>query len=149
MISQCIIRIHHVKLRVRDLERSTEFYTGLFGFQRRPRLAGPLIQECTIRQEDGGEFGIVLSQWSQQEVTPHTLDHISLEVPGYEDVFDLYRRARQLEAQATAPRFYERHWQTFIFDPDGHKIEILTRDPGPSCENEVTAMRPVGTIATI
>ena len=135
--TRCITRIHHIKLRVRDIEQSAAFYRNLFGFDEEAESCGGATRECMMRDEAGGRgFGIVLSQCSQQEVVPNTLDHICFEVPTYADVVRLYERARQAEAQATAPRLYERHWQTFIFDPDGHKIEILTQDRGPNgvCE---------------
>jgi len=59
------------------------------------------------------------------------MDHLSLEVSRAEDLEDLYAAAAARGAQATRPRTYGGYYQTFIFDPDGYKIEVVSADLPP------------------
>jgi catechol 2,3-dioxygenase-like lactoylglutathione lyase family enzyme len=58
------------------------------------------------------------------------LDRVSFEVPSPESVDRVYEKARTRNARATQPRLYEGHWQTFIFDPDGYKVEVFAQHNG-------------------
>jgi catechol 2,3-dioxygenase-like lactoylglutathione lyase family enzyme len=125
----CVLRISHVCLSVRDQHSSSRFYRELFGMEVGPvDPPSETARRCILRDERGGEFGIVLRQGHPSSVEPGGVDHFCLEVPGTGDVNRFYDRARELGAQATGPRMYEGYWQTFIFDPDGYKIEVLTRE---------------------
>jgi hypothetical protein len=56
------------------------------------------------------------------------MDHVSLEVTKAEDLEYIYIAATARGSQATAPRIYGGYYQTFVFDPDGYKIEIVSTD---------------------
>ena len=139
-----VLRISHISLSIRDLARSTRFYAELFGMREdSTEPVGENARRCGLL-DAAGEFGVVLKQGHPSGVEPRGLDHFSFEVPTSDAVVEFYRRARHIGAQATEPRVYEGHWQTFIFDPDGYKIEVLTREPvyppgdampGEFCEN--------------
>lgn len=140
---QAVLRIHHVKIRVRNLEESVAFYRQLFDFDVQGDIGSP-TRECMLRDEKGEAFGIVLSQSTQQSPTAQTLDHICFEVPSYEDVVRVYEKASVIGKGATAPRYYEKHWQTFVFDPDGHKIEVLTTAGKPTGSHSSQEKRAAG-----
>ncbi|MHC4980500.1 MAG: VOC family protein, partial [Planctomycetota bacterium] len=119
-------RISHINLRVRDVEESVDFYCGLFGLQ--PREAEPpseSVRLCVAASaSQRPRFGLVLCRGLPSTSEPSGLDHFSFEVPAPGDVDAVYRRARRRGAPATKPRYYGGGWQTFVFDPDGYKIEV-------------------------
>lgn len=119
-------RISHVNLRVRDVDRSAEFYCALFGLrQQEPDASLRGGRACVASTKSGrSEFGVVLSRGLPAKAELSGVDHFTFEVPVPDDVNELYARARQRGAPATKPRFYRGGWQTFVFDPDGYKIEI-------------------------
>jgi hypothetical protein len=55
------------------------------------------------------------------------LDRVSFEVPSREVVDRVYDEALKNNARVTRPRLCEGYWQTFVFDPDGYKIEVFAR----------------------
>jgi len=110
---QCITRIHHVKLRVRDLSGARRSTRSCSGCRCCPRLRGGTFASACPGNLRGAEFGIVLSQWSQQEIAPARWTISVFEVPSYDERRLPVSPGRSVGAQPTVPRFYERHWQTF------------------------------------
>jgi len=123
--------ITEVSLRVRDLEESSAFYRELLGLEltdtdpptaksRKCRAGHPL-------NEDG--FSVVLTEGLPPGAAPN-VDHFSLEVSTLRDLLTVYNAAKERDVQATEPRIYAGRWQTYLFDPDGYKVEVMTRDAG-------------------
>jgi catechol 2,3-dioxygenase-like lactoylglutathione lyase family enzyme len=147
-------QIHHVALHVRDLERSAAFFCRLFGLIIRPAVPpGGNVCVCTAPMDsDRSSFGIVLIQGLSGGTQPVGMDHLSLEVPSAEDVEDVYAIALMHGTVATEPRIYGGFYQTFIFDPDGYKIEVVTRElPAKpdvlSTKRDVARARPEGVVS--
>jgi catechol 2,3-dioxygenase-like lactoylglutathione lyase family enzyme len=126
-------RISHVELRVRSLDESAVFYQELFGLQ--PREADPpsaKVRVCSVLDENGQEdVSVVLAEGLPPNLEPIGMDHLSFEVPADEDVSDIYFRALGLRARATSPRVFDGRYQTFVFDPNGYKIEVAAEGNGP------------------
>jgi catechol 2,3-dioxygenase-like lactoylglutathione lyase family enzyme len=122
--------INHVALRVRDLQRSAAFYCELFGLEVRPAVPpGDSVCVCAVPSASSLlSFGIALIQGLPGGTEPVGMDHLSLEVTKTEDVEDIYFAAVARGAQATEPRARGGFYQTFIFDPDGYKIEVVSRE---------------------
>ena len=120
-------RIHHIKLRVHDLERSVEFYHHVLGLERRPTLGTDGCERiCTSPSTGPGTgFAIVLSNGLPAGMPPMGVDHFGFEVGGVPEVVDICRAAMGAGALVVGPRLYDGCFQTFIFDPDGYKIEVL------------------------
>jgi catechol 2,3-dioxygenase-like lactoylglutathione lyase family enzyme len=124
------VALGHVDLRVRDLEASRRFYCDLFGLEGLPdgiwchtarlgfRSQGPGKERVLLMLTTGLPSGAALTG----------VDHFAFRVPTVLDVYEAHREARALGAQATEPRVYDGQWQTFIFDPDGYKVEVFTHD---------------------
>jgi catechol 2,3-dioxygenase-like lactoylglutathione lyase family enzyme len=119
--------IHHVELRVRDLSRSAAFYHDLFGLERRETIPpSDKVCVCTCVSDNGkNRFGIVLTEGLPTAVELAGLDHVSLSVPRDEEVLRLYNKACRLNVRATRPRIFDGHYQIFVFDPDGYKLEVM------------------------
>jgi catechol 2,3-dioxygenase-like lactoylglutathione lyase family enzyme len=119
-----------VELRVRDLAESAGFYGDILGLERKTRES-PSGRECAweapCTDGDGG-FQVVLVQGLPPGALLSGLDHLSFEVPSRSDVQDVYERARIRQMRATHPRAGHGLFQTFLFDPDGYKIEVVAPD---------------------
>jgi lactoylglutathione lyase len=126
-------RMLHTMLRVRDLDKSIAFYTGLLGMKLLRRNDYP-SGEFTLAfigygDEDSNTVLELTYNWPQKE--PYNLGngygHIALGVP------DIYATCAQLEkagAKITRPPGPMKHGTTviaFIEDPDGYKVELIER----------------------
>ncbi|MDB5364465.1 MAG: gloA1 [Rhodospirillales bacterium] len=125
-------RILHVMIRVLDLDRSIEFYTGQLGMTLRTR-----------RDYESGRFTLAFvgydgiegveveltHNWDQKE--PYEkgtgYGHLALAVP------DIYAACEQLAAAGVpiprppGPMKHGGSVIAFIEDPDGYKIELIQR----------------------
>lgn len=123
-------RLERLCLRVRDLDRSWDFYTGFFGF----RSAEPANQNgCAVLHltgpEDSDLVMLELSEGLPAGTYLTGLDHISFEAIDSDVVQQIYEAALERSVQATHPRLDRERWRTFLFDPDGYKIEVFTIRP--------------------
>lgn len=129
--------IGHVELRVRNLDESAAFYRDVFGLVRRP-AAPPSDKVCLcVGVPASGDltFSIVLTEGLPLGTEIAGLDHVSLTVPNGQDVRDIHASAARLGVRCTAPRTFDGAYQTFVFDPNGYKIEVVAmnlEDPGES-----------------
>jgi lactoylglutathione lyase len=119
--------IAHVAIRVKDIDRSIAFYVGKLGFQEMMRLDrdGKLwllylritdTQYLEIFPEGEGERA------AEREAVGY--NHICLEVP------DIEQAVRELDAMGVERirptiKAVDGNWQTWIEDPDGHRIELM------------------------
>ncbi len=126
------MRILHTMLRVTDLKRSIDFYTGVLGMQ-------------VLRQKDypDGRFTLAFVGYGSEdkeavlELT-HNWDisrydlgtgygHIALEV---EDAYKACEDAKNRGGRVTREAGPMKHGTTviaFVEDPDGYKIEFIQR----------------------
>ena len=126
-ITNCGIR--HLNLRVRDLNESAAFYGSLFGLAaRRPTPNRPGVLICAAPQSAGHPFSIVLTQGLGGQV-PSGMDHFAIGVESRDDVDTAFDRAQSMGMRSTKPRMFDGNYQTFVFDPDGYKIEVFAELP--------------------
>ena len=123
--------IAHVAIRVKDVERTLDFYINKLGFAEMLRL-----------ERDGQLWLIYLRITDDQylEVFPDGegeraaereavgFNHMCLAVP------DIEQTARELDAagvEMIRPKVLgaDGNWQTWIEDPDGHRIELMQMMP--------------------
>ncbi|MGB9626165.1 MAG: VOC family protein, partial [Phycisphaerae bacterium] len=102
----------------------------LLGFRPEPHR-GPNGRFCeqVVTAPHGEAFGLVLVQGPGNDIAG-PLEQISFEAATVGDAAELYRKARAAGAQAIQPRLCNGSWRTFIFDPDGHKLEITVKETG-------------------
>ncbi len=127
-------RLMHTMVRVRDLDRSLDFYTRLLGMTLLRRMDFPegrfTLAFVGYGPEDSHAVMELTHNWDQDG--PYDLGtgygHIAL------GVHDIYGVCKELEtAGARIPRRPGpmRHGTThiaFVDDPDGYKIELIDLD---------------------
>jgi lactoylglutathione lyase len=124
-------RLMHAMIRVRDLERSLDFYTRLLGMrvlERRDHKKNQFSQAYLGYGEGQGQMALELVfNWSRED--PYSLGesfgHIAIEVSG---ITALCNRLAAAGVPMPRPPRSQRHGESivaFIEDPDGHRIELV------------------------
>lgn len=122
-----VTEINHVALLVTDLARSKTFYVDVLGFEDRTSRVNPdqaMSANPTMSFLIAGSQGLDLFQVSVADVHGgQEMSHMALSVDAddIDDVISLLETAGVGVSDKT-PRN-----TVFIFDPDGHRIEILPR----------------------
>jgi lactoylglutathione lyase len=126
-------RLLHTMIRVKDLDKSIDFYTRLLGMELMRRTDYP-SGEFTLAfvgyGDEASDAVIELTHnWGQQE--PYELGtgfgHLAVGVP------DIYGTCEQLAAEGVAiprppgPMKHGGSVIAFVEDPDGYKIELIER----------------------
>jgi catechol 2,3-dioxygenase-like lactoylglutathione lyase family enzyme len=118
-------RITHISLRVRHLDSSARFYCDVFGLQCKPARP-PTPRRCwCVSAGDAAEpcLQIELAEGRPLAATS-TVDHFAVEVRSPEAVGLICQRVAEHHCRHTDPQVHADHTTCFIFDPDGHKIEV-------------------------
>jgi lactoylglutathione lyase len=127
-------RLLHTMIRVRDLDRSLDFYTRLLGMKllrKKDYPSGEFTLAFVGYGPEENEAVIELTHnWGQKE--PYQLGsgfgHLAIAVP------DAYKTCEQLAAEGVkiprpaGPMKHGGSVIAFIEDPDGYKIELIQRD---------------------
>jgi lactoylglutathione lyase len=130
-MSETQYRMAHTMIRVRDLEKSLDFYTRVLGMKvlrRKDYPDGKFTNTFVGYGPEESHAAIELTHnWDQQE--PYDLGngwgHVALEVP---DVYATCAALQQAGAKITRPPGPMKHGTrviAFVEDPDGYKIELL------------------------
>jgi len=126
-------RLLHTMIRVKDLDRSIDFYTRLLGMKltRRKDFPSGEFTLAFVGYGDETESTVVelTHNWGQEE--PYDLGtgfgHLAIGVP------DIYGTCKALEAEGVSiprppgPMKHGGSVIAFIEDPDGYKIELIER----------------------
>ena len=116
------LKISRICLRVRDPRRSAEFYSSVLGLVQNNTNGTSLCRQNSA--DASATIDVVFTEGLPPGDHLTGLDRVSFEVPSRELVDQIYGQARKHNAHATSPRLYEGRWLTFVFDPDGYKIEV-------------------------
>ena len=126
-------RLLHTMIRVRDLDRSLDFYTRLLGMRvlRHKDFESGRFTLAFVGygDEDSATVLELTHNWDQEEPYSHGsgFGHLAIGVP------DIYATCGALEAEGVSiprPPGPMKHGSTviaFIEDPDGYKIELIER----------------------
>lgn len=129
-------RIRHLALEVADLEKAIAFYRAAFGMKVLRRRANPDRDDIAAYVgygDESSEVSIELYQFLGAQTRPHltSRSHVAIAVTQIQTIFD---RAVAAGARARVPPQNNRPTSTnkfaFIFDPDGHEIELTENAMG-------------------
>ncbi len=126
-------RMLHTMIRVRDLDKSLDFYTRLLGMKLIRKKDYP-TGEFTLAfvgygDEDNSTVIELTHNWPQKE--PYTIGsgfgHLAIGVP---DVYGVCERLAKEGVKIPRPAGPMKHGGSviaFVEDPDGYKIELVER----------------------
>jgi lactoylglutathione lyase len=126
-------RLLHVMIRVKDLDKSLDFYTRLMGMQLMRKRDFPggkfTLAFLGYGEEESNTVVELTHNWDQEE--PYELGsgfgHLAVGVP------DIYATCERLEGEGVpiprpaGPMKHGGAVIAFVEDPDGYKIELVER----------------------
>ena len=127
-------RILHTMLRVKDLDKSVDFYTRLLGMKelRRNEFPGGKFTLVFLGYGDEDTDAVLELTYNWDQDEPYDVGagygHIALAAPG------IYKTCGALEAEGCkiprppGPMNHGTRVIAFVEDPDGYKIELVQRD---------------------
>ncbi len=127
-----IRRLGHLALRVKDMERSLDFYCDKLGLQRAFNLDSPSGEPWIvyIKVAEGQFIELFYGGTRQPETTQSDIgfNHLCLEVD------DLHATAAHLKQQGVEldvepKKGMDHNWQCWVRDPDGNRIEFMQLAP--------------------
>lgn len=131
------LRIQHVDLAVGDVERSLAFYLTVLGplglreWQRFPSYRGSEeVVYLSVGKQDQ-YLGLRPADGGSHRYYEVGLEHLAFYVDTRAEVDAAYERCREIGARVQFPpeedKDIEGFYEMFVFDPDGHRIEIACR----------------------
>jgi catechol 2,3-dioxygenase-like lactoylglutathione lyase family enzyme len=120
-------KIGHVALYVKDLERSSRFYTEVLGFEVTDVIPpGQLPGGAVFLRCNTDHHGIALFQATDEKPAGAGLHHIALEVPTLDEVLRVreHLRRHQVHIDLDGRRSAGVQFVVEFRDPDGHRLEI-------------------------
>lgn len=125
----------HTMLRVKNLNESVKFYTGLLGMQELRRNEVPegkyTLSFIGYGDEKSHTVLELTYNWGQDEgyELGSAFGHLALGVPDIYATCEQLRAAGAKIAREPGPVKFGTTVIAFIEDPDGYKIELIERKP--------------------
>ena len=125
----------HTMLRVKNLDASVKFYTGLLGMKELRRTEVPDGKYTLAFVGYGGEQDHTVLEltynWGQNDgyELGGAFGHLALGVPDIHAACETLRAAGARIAREAGPVKFGTTVIAFIEDPDGYKIELIERKP--------------------
>jgi lactoylglutathione lyase len=120
------MRTLHVGIRVADLTRSLEFYTGL-GYEAIGNVPESGFGSLTMLKLPGDEFVSLelVHDRARASVDPGGLNHLVIQVESMQaTIAEL--AAHGIDAEPpTSPDGSDSFWIAWLTDPDGYRIELV------------------------
>ena len=126
------MRLLHVMLRVRDLDKTIQFYSDIFGLKllrKKDYPTGRFTLAFMGFEDESKETVLEFTHnWDTDNYEIGTAyGHIAFGVP------DVYKACEEIESKggkitrAPGPMKHSETVLAFVEDPDGYKIELLNR----------------------
>ncbi len=130
-MSETQYRMAHTMIRVRDLEKSLDFYTRILGMKvlRRKDYPDGKFTNTFVGYgpEDSHAVIELTHNWGREE--PYDLGngwgHVALEVPDVYATCEALQEAGATITRSPGPMKHGTRVIAFVEDPDGYKIELL------------------------
>ena len=142
-----ILGLHHITLVSADAQRTIDFYTRVLGLR---------LVKLTVNFDDPGSYHLYFGDELGRPGSAVTFfewrgaprgnwgiggtHHFALIVPTYDGLLRWKRRLNDLGLKVTGP--LDRHYFTSIYfnDPDGAILEIATRGPGWTVDEDASKL---------
>jgi lactoylglutathione lyase len=130
------MRILHTMLRVGDLARSVDFYTGVLGMQllrttERPEQKYSLAFVGYGDESEGAVLELTYNHGVDRYDLGDAFGHVAIEVPDAAAACAAVRAKGGNVTREAGPVKGGTTVIAFVQDPDGYKIELIERRPFP------------------
>jgi catechol 2,3-dioxygenase-like lactoylglutathione lyase family enzyme len=119
------MRLEHVNLTVADVDRSVAFYRDLFGFGL--RWEGSIGDGRRGAHVGGDAFYLALFEAVAPGRAPYDYGAVGINHFGFvvDDLDAMVDRMAGMGVEYVAVPDYEPGRRVYLFDPDGHEIEVV------------------------
>jgi catechol 2,3-dioxygenase len=123
-------RIGHVHLKVANIQRSLDFYSGLLGFD----LITEYGDEAVFISAGGYHHHIGLNTWHSKDAPPARKDgvglyHTAILYPTRKDLAMIYARLKGAQYPLTGASDHGVSEALYLNDPDGNGVELYWDRP--------------------
>jgi catechol 2,3-dioxygenase len=123
-------RIGHVHLKVSNIQRSLDFYTGLLGFE----LITTYGDQAAFISAGGYHHHIGLNTWHSKGAPPAGkegvgLYHTAILYPTRKDLANIYMRLKNAKYPLTGASDHGVSEALYLNDPDGNGVELYWDRP--------------------
>jgi catechol 2,3-dioxygenase len=138
------VKIGHVHLKVADLDRALDFYTGVLGFELTQRMPGAAFMSA-----GGYHHHIALNTWDSQGAAPPPpgrtgLFHLAILYPTRALLADALRRVMAAGIQLDGASDHGVSEALYLRDPDDNGVELYWDRP-----KEKWPRTPAGDLAMV
>lgn len=128
------MRMLHTMLRVGDLQRSIDFYTGVMGMRllrttERPEQKYSLAFVGYASGPGDAEIELTYNHGVSHYELGNAFGHIAIEVPDAAAACERIRAGGGTVTREAGPVQGGTTVIAFVADPDGYKIELIERKP--------------------
>lgn len=126
------MRVLHTMIRVGELQRSVDFYTGVLGMEllRKVDYPGGRFTNAFVGYGPESETAVIelTHNWDTEEYDlGNGYGHVAIAVP---DAYAACEKVKQRGGKVTREAGPMKHGTTviaFVEDPDGYKIELIQK----------------------
>jgi len=123
-------QLAHIVLRVRDLERSKQFYMEVLGLHLTNQTPGMIF----LAADTNASHEIAFQQATDLSDPPAGgvgLAHFAWQMNTWEDLQEMYERLKQFDVKFHAIMDHGIALGVYFFDPDGNRSEVFYELPAP------------------
>ncbi|QOL81240.1 VOC family protein [Pseudooceanicola spongiae] len=124
------VRVGHIHLKVADIDRAIDFYSGILGFEVQTRFG----KQAAFLSAGGYHHHIGLNTWESRNGTPapkgHTgLYHTAFLYPDRASLADALRRLVEAGVEIDGAADHGVSEAIYLRDPDGNGVELYRDRP--------------------
>ena len=133
-------KLGHVVLKVRDAQKSKEFYTRALGLKlaHEDRDRGTVFLSCGTQHHDLALFQLATGE--EPGATQPGLHHMAWQLGSFEELQAAYRELRELGIPVESTIEHNVTRSVYFHDPDGNRVELYC----DMVEDGFAAMRTMG-----